>query len=313
MAISPHNIAATPASQSGQNVDSIPMPAAAMAMVCTTYLMFSVLDTIGKYLVLNGFSPAMVVWVRFLVHGLILFIVLRAWSHREVWRINNRPLHFLRSTLLPLTTMFNFAALQYLPLDQTVTIFLATPMVVTALGGPLLGEWAGPRRWAAVLVGFVGVVIVARPGTTMFDWPILLSMGATLTYSIYTLLTRKLAHSETQSSLNFYPTLFGSTLLLPFAVMEWHLPQVPLEGFLLIMAGVVGLTGHLLLIKASRLTSASKIAPFIYTQIVWMVALGWLVFGDVPDFYTILGAFIICSSGFYLMNRERQLRKAARK
>lgn len=281
-------------------------------MVLGTYFLFSVLDTLGKYLVLNGFTPYMVVWVRFLVHGLILFAVLRAWNHAEVWRMNRPRLHMLRALLLPLTTLFNFAALQFLQLDQTVAIFLAVPMVVTALGGPILGEWAGPRRWAAVIFGFVGVLIVARPGTSMFELPILLSVGATLTYAVYSILTRKLANSETPQSLNFYPTVFGSVALLPLALLNWHLPQTSTEGLALLAAGCVGLTGHLLLIRASGLTSAAKIAPFIYTQIVWMVALGYFVFGDVPDGYTILGSLIICTSGLYLMYREHQLRKAAK-
>lgn len=292
-----------------QNLDDTATPAAAIAMVCTTYFMFSVLDATGKYLVGLGFAPAMVVWVRFLVHGVILFAVLKAWSNRHVWAMARPGLQVLRAILLPATTLFNFAALEYLQLDQTVAIFLATPLAITALAGPILGEWAGPRRWAAVLVGFVGVLIVVRPGSEVFTFPILLSVAAMMTYGLYSVLTRKLANSETQQSLNFYPTLFGSITMLPLALLDWRLPETGLEGGLILLTGLVGLTGHLLLIKASKLTAASKLAPFQYTQLLWMVTLGYVVFGDVPDGWTIVGAAVIVASGLYLLHRERTIRR----
>ncbi|MEM1364664.1 MAG: DMT family transporter [Pseudomonadota bacterium] len=294
------------------SLDDTATPIAAIAMVCTTYFMFSMLDAAGKYLVGLGFAPAMVVWVRFLVHLIILFAVLRAWSNRQVWTMERPGIQALRATLLPATTLFNFAALQYLQLDQTVAIFLATPLAITALAGPLLGEWAGPRRWAAVLVGFIGVLIVVRPGSDVFSFPILLSVGAMVTYGLYSVLTRKLANSETQESLNFYPTLFGSIIMLPLALLDWRLPETGSETILLLLTGIFGLTGHLLLIKASKLTAASKLAPFQYTQLLWMVTLGYFVFGDVPDFWTAIGAMVIVASGLYLLHRERAVRLASK-
>ena len=311
MATQTQNSAASAPASAGR-VDDMAMPVSAMLFVMGTYLCFSMLDAAGKYLASTGLHVTFIVWVRFLVHGLLLFLVFKAWSQRDVWRMARPGLHLMRAALLPTTTLFNFAALQYLQLDQTMTVFLATPMVVTALAGFILGEWAGPRRWAAIFVGFIGVVVVARPGTSMFSPPILLSIGATLTYSLYILLTRKLANSETPQSLNFFPTLVGTLMLLPFAFTHWELPQTSLSAVVLFSTGVFGLAGHLLLIRASKITSASKLAPFIYTQLLWMIALGWIVFGDVPDFWTLFGAIIICSSGFYLMQREHHLRKMQR-
>ncbi|MEO0498201.1 MAG: DMT family transporter, partial [Pseudomonadota bacterium] len=293
------------------HLDDTATPTAAIAMVCGTYALFSVLDAAGKYLVGLGFAPAMVVWVRFAVHGIILIAVLKAWSNPQVWAMARPGLQMFRSTLLPATTLLNFAALQFLQLDQTVAIFLATPLAITALAGPILGEWAGPRRWAAVLVGFVGVLIVVRPGSDVFTPPILLSVGAMLTYGLYSVMTRKLANSETQQSLNFYPTLFGSLLMLPLALLDWRLPTASLEISLFLLTGLVGLTGHLLLIMASKLTAASKLAPFQYTQLLWMVGLGYFVFGDVPDGWTALGASVIVASGLYLLHRERGVRRQA--
>ncbi|MEN0088180.1 MAG: DMT family transporter [Pseudomonadota bacterium] len=290
-------------------MDDTATPVAAIVMVCGTYFLFSLLDATGKYLVGLGFAPAMVVWVRFLVHGIILFAVLRAWSNRQVWLMARPKLNIARALLLPATTLFNFAALQYLQLDQTVAIFLATPLAITALAGPILGEWAGPRRWAAVLVGFIGVLIVVRPGTAVFTAPILLSVGAMLTFGLYSVLTRKLANTETQQSLNFYPTLVGSIIMLPLALLDWQLPETGSEGGLLVLTGIFGLTGHLLLIKASKLTAASKLAPFQYTQLLWMVALGYFIFNDVPDGWTIVGALVIVASGLYLLQRERLIRR----
>lgn len=295
------------------DVDAEAMPPAAMGLALGTFMMFAVMDTIAKYLVTAGFAAVFVVWCRFTSQGVILFFISRAWRNPDVWRMRNVLLQVLRGLALPLTTLFNFKALQTLQLAETVTVFLSAPMIVTALAGPLLGEWAGWRRWTAIGVGFLGVLLVVRPGTDMFTGAILYSVAATFVYALYSILTRKLAPSETQESLVFYSCFFGIVLIGPFAFAEARLPSVWTEGVLLSIIGGFGMAGHTLLIKASRLASASKVAPFVYSQLLWMTFLGFIVFGDVPDVWTIAGALVICSSGFYLMYRERVLRKERQK
>lgn len=287
------------------DVDREAMPPVAMVIALCTFMCFAVLDTGAKYLVTAGYAAIFVVWCRFLSHAVISVVAFQGWRRADMYRMNSAPLQILRGLLLPATTLFNFLALRELQLAQTISIFLSVPMLVTAMAGPLLGEWAGPRRWAAIMVGFVGVLIVVRPGTDVFSLSIVWSILATVTYSLYSILTRHLAMVESQSSLVFYSCIFAAILMAPPALIYGQMPGSVFDFALLASLGVLGMGGHVLLVKASRLASASKVAPFVYSQLLWMTALGYIVFGDVPDGWTMLGATIICLSGIYIMNRER--------
>ncbi|MCY0092628.1 DMT family transporter [Hoeflea ulvae] len=294
------------------DVDREAMPAVAMVMALCTFMSFAALDTTAKYLVTIGYATIFVVWCRFLSHAVIAFFAFQGWRRADMYRMTSAPLQVLRGLLLPATTLLNFMALRDLQLAQTVSIFLSVPMMVTAMAGPLLGEWAGIRRWAAIMVGFVGVLIVVRPGTDVFTPAIVWSIAATVTYSLYSILTRKLAMQESQSSLVFYSCIFAAVLLAPPALIYGQMPQSVFDFALLAGLGVLGMGGHALLVKASRLASASKVAPFVYSQLLWMTLLGFVVFGDVPDGWTMVGASIICLSGFYIMNRERTIARRER-
>ena len=296
--------------QARPNEVDIAMPPSAMVLASITFFMFALMDTSAKYLVSVGFAAIFVVWCRFTSQGVILVFVLKAWKNPKVWKMQRPLFQIARGISLPVTTLFNFKALQYLQLAETMAVFLAAPMVVAALAGPLLGEWAGPRRLAAIFVGFVGVVIIVRPGTDLFDPAILYSIAATLVYALYSILTKILSQTETEESLIFYSCFFGMFMLLPFVFLYGAMPQTPVQGFLMIFMGAAGMVGHACLVKASKLSAASKVIPFIYTQVIWMVGLGYLVFRDVPDVWTLVGTLIIVASGLYLMQRERQLARA---
>lgn len=285
----------------------------AMLLAILTFMCFAALDTGAKYLVTAGYAAIFVVWCRFISHTVISFIAFQGWRRADMYRVTNMPLQVLRGLLLPATTLFNFMALRELQLAQTISIFLSVPMLVTAMAGPLLGEWAGPRRWAAIMVGFIGVLIVVRPGTDVFSLAIIWSILAATTYSLYSIVTRKLAMQESQPSLVFYSSIFATVLLAPSALIYGQVPGSTFDWLLLASLGAFGLGGHALLVKASRLASASKLAPFVYSQLLWMTGLGFIVFGDVPDGWTMVGASIICISGIYIMNRERQIARNERK
>lgn len=290
------------------DVDNETMPPLALALALGMFILFAMLDTTAKYLITGGLAASFVVWCRFASQAFLQVLISRAWSDPDAWRMNSIPLQLLRGVALPATTLLNFKALETLQLAQTVSVFLSAPMLITALAGPLLGEWAGWRRWTAIMVAFVGVLIVVRPGTAMFDPAIIYSIAATVVYALYGLLTRKLAGSETEASLVLYPSLVGIALLAPFAWTTASVPETVFETLLLAFFGVFGMIGHTMFIKASRLASAPKLAPFVYSQLLWMTLLGYLVFGDLPDWWTVLGAAVICASGLYLMYRERVLR-----
>ena len=286
------------------------MPPFAVLLAISAFLLFSVLDANAKWLVGLGYTVFFVVWVRFALQAVVLFVVYRGWKNRRLWQMKQPLYQVLRGLSLPSMTMFNFLALRHLQLDETVSVLLAAPIFVAALAGPFLGEWAGPRRWAAIIVGFIGVLIVVRPGTDAFTLPVVFIMLSMLSNVAYFLLTRKLAGKETPESLIFYSCFFAVFIFAPLGLPNARLPEVPLEYLAFAAVGFSGMIGHMLLIRTSRLVETAKIAPFIYSQVIWMVAIGYLFFDDVPDVWTIVGMLVICGAGLYLMYRERQIKKA---
>ncbi|MEL6921321.1 MAG: DMT family transporter, partial [Pseudomonadota bacterium] len=274
-----------------------PMPPLAIVVALTAFLFFSVLDSSAKWLVTGGQAVIFVVWVRFTIQALVLLVAYRGWSNRRLWSMQRPLMQVTRGLLLPVMTLLNFLALQYLQLSETIAVLLASPILVAALAGPLLGEWAGPRRWAAIIVGFFGVLIVVRPGTEVFDWPVIYILICMVAYSLYFIFTRKLAAVETPESLIFYSCLFGAVLFAPFAVPEAAMPARASDWIAFVLAGFAGMIGHMLVIRASTLADASKTTPFIYSQIIWMTGLGYLLFGDLPDVWTVVGMVVIATSG----------------
>ncbi|MEP6567244.1 MAG: DMT family transporter, partial [Mesorhizobium sp.] len=173
----------------------------------SVYVCFTFLDTSSKYLVLAGVSALIVAWARFIVHVLIVGVFLRGWRDPSRFRANNLPAHILRGLLLFGSTIFNVLALRTLQLAETTSIFFFAPMVITALAGPLLGEWAGWRRWLAILTGFVGVLIITRPGVGVFGIGHLFALCSMLSNCFYVIMTRRMSASETSESLILFSAL----------------------------------------------------------------------------------------------------------
>jgi len=215
-----------------------------------------------------------------------------------------------RSALLLGSTALNFFALRYLQLDEALAILFSTPFLVALLCGPLLGEWVGWRRWTAISVGFFGVLLVARPGLGGLHPAALLSLGSAVCYALYVISTRVLSHSDSSETTLFYSNLVGAVAMLPIIPFVWTPPNSAFVVALMVLIGALGSGGHYLLICGHRLAPASTLAPFIYTQMVWTTTLGFLVFGDVPHRWTVIGGLIVVSSGLYLLNRERKVGKA---
>jgi drug/metabolite transporter (DMT)-like permease len=211
-----------------------------------------------------------------------------------------------RSALMVVTTGFNFIALRYLQLDQTVTIFFLTPLLVAALAGPLLDEWVGWHRMLAIIAGFFGVLLVMHPGIGTVHWAMLLALIATFGYALYNLATRYLAAFDPAAVTQTYTPLAGVLVVAPFAIAAWHTPDTAAQWLLLASLGFWGGLGHWLLILAHRSAPAAVLAPFIYLGLIWMSTLGFLIFGDVPTWWTLSGAAIVIVSGLYLLARERK-------
>jgi drug/metabolite transporter (DMT)-like permease len=209
----------------------------------------------------------------------------------------------VRIALSTLEVAMFFWAVSWLPLADTVTFYLAGPIYVTALSVVLLGERVGLRRWTAVLVGFAGVVLALRPSAASFTLPALIALGGSFFFSVMMVTTRMLR--ETSDTVLIAGQI-GATLLFgavaaPFA---WVTPS--LRDFLLLsLFGVLSIVALACVNRALKLAPASVVVPYQYTMIVWAVALGYLVFGDVPDVFTLAGAAIIIAAGLYIFWREQ--------
>jgi drug/metabolite transporter (DMT)-like permease len=277
-----------------------------IALMCGAVATFSCLDTTGKYL-LGYMHPLEVVWARYFGAFLLALIFLNPVS-RPGMMVTNRPLLQVgRSALLLLSTALNFFALRSLQLDEVLSILFSTPFIVAVLCGPLLGEWVGWRRWIAIGVGFFGVLVVARPGFGGLHPAALLSFGSAICYALYVISTRLLARTDSSETTLFYSNLVGALAMLPVVPFVWTTPSSIFIVALMVVIGAFGSFGHYLLILGHRLAPASALAPFIYTQLVWTTTLGFLVFGDIPHRWTIVGGLIVVSSGLYLLNRERKV------
>jgi drug/metabolite transporter (DMT)-like permease len=279
-----------------------------IALMCGAVACFAMLDTTAKYLNLY-MSTLQVVWARYTGAFLFPFIVSNPWTRPGLARTTRPVLQLVRSVLLLGSTMCNFAALRYLQLDEAIALVFSTPFFVAELSGPMLGEWVRWRRWAAIAVGFVGVLVVVRPGPGTFQPAALLSLSAALFYALYSITTRILARTDSNGTNLFYSNIVGAVALLPVVPFVWTTPSDPLVIALMVVTGAMGSFGHYLLIAAHRLAPAAVLSPFIYTEIVLVIMLGFLVFGDLPNRFTLAGAAIVVVSGLYLLHRERLVRR----
>jgi len=275
-----------------------------IALMCGALFLFAGNDATGKYL--NGYMDSLqVVWARYMSAFTIAIILINPVKSPGLVRTGRPWLQLGRSTLLLVSTTLNFIALRYLQLDQTMTIMFCTPFLVALLSCPLLGEWIGWRRWTAIIVGFCGVLLVARPGAGGIHPAALMIFGSAFCYALYSIATRVLARTDSDQTTNFYSNLVGAaaaTVAVPFV---WTPQSNPKVIALMCAMGLFSGFGHYMLIRAHRLAPAAVLAPFIYSEIVWMITLGFLVFGDVPNHWTLAGVVVVILSGLYLLYRER--------
>jgi drug/metabolite transporter (DMT)-like permease len=274
-----------------------------LATVC-----FAALDSSAKYLVEVKTVPvAEVAWLRFVGHVVFSALALWPFAFRPSLRTKKPLLQIVRSLVMVGSTAFNFVALKYLQLDQTVTIFFLTPLLVAALAGPLLKEWVGWHRMLAILIGFGGVLIVMHPGFGELRHAMFFALAATLSYAVYNIATRYLATFDPPEVTQTWSPLAGVVVMLPLALGVWQWPVEPFTWLLLGSLGFWGGLGHWLLILAHRYAPAPVVAPFIYLGLISMSVLGYLIFGDVPTLWTLSGGAIVILSGLYLLARERRV------
>ena len=275
-----------------------------IGLVSIAYLMFSLLDGSAKWLV--GSMPViMVVWLRFAIHAVVAGAV--RFPVRGLSLVTTRHLrwHLLRALMFMAMTGVNFWALQYLQLTVTSSIFFTVPLIIAVLAAPLLGEKLDAGRWMAIAAGFIGVLVIVRPGSTDFHPAMLASLVNAMLYALFMLMTRRLAAYDSPETIQYLPAVGAAIGLAPFAIAAWEMPDTALEWALACLMGVLGGLGHYLLALAHRYAPSTVIAPFLYQQVFYMALFGYLVFGDVPGTAVWIGAFIVIASGLYLFWRER--------
>ncbi len=268
-------------------------------------MLFPFMNTMVKIL-REDFDPAMIIWARYVSHFLLmvlLFMPKHGWS---LFRSAHPRIQTGRSLLLLGATVCYFTALGHVPLATAAVIGFTSPFIVTALSIPILGEQVGWRRWAAVFVGFIGAVIVIRPGSGAIHPMAMLVLVTAICYGLYQIYTRKISASDKAATTITWTALIGaitSSVAVPFF---WQTPQTLQQILLLSAAGMVGGLGHYFVVKAFQYAQASLLAPVAYGQIVGATLLGFIVFGDFPDAWTWLGTSIIVGCGLYIGYRERR-------
>jgi drug/metabolite transporter (DMT)-like permease len=278
-----------------------------IAMMIGAYFFFSLIDTSVKWLLISGIGALQLAFMRYLGHFVIsLGAIARGGLDVERFKTEKPLLVLARAYLLWSSTVFNFISLNYLPLTVTGAIMFSAPIFVCLLGWPLLGERAGPWRLFAILLGFFGVLIVMRPFGAEFHWAMLLSVHNAIALSLYSILTRKLSGVVAAETMQFYMGAFGTILLLPVVLWSWTNPTTALDWALMIGIGIWGWAGHELLTRAHGFAPANTLMPYTYSFLIFLTGWSYLIWGDLPDFWTVLGSVIIIGSGLLIWLRERR-------
>lgn len=272
--------------------------ARAIALMLCAVTCFAVLESTAKYL--TRFYPVpQVVWARYTVHMLAMLVLLGPRMRLDLVRTTNPWSQLLRATLLLGSTLCNFGAISRLPLAEVKAISFISPLLVTIFAVWLLREKVSWDRWLAVLCGFAGTLFIVRPGTAMINPVAGLALGSALCYSLYQIMTRRLSDNENPLVTLFYTSLVGFVAMSLFAPLISR-PVAPMHFALFVVVGAMGALGHYLLIRAMELERASVLSPFGYTQLIWAMLLGFLLFGDLPDAHAIIGMIVIVGSGLYV-------------
>ena len=272
-----------------------------LLLVGATFL-FSVGDVFAK--ILGERVPVFEIgWLRYVVFVAVM-LVLNGRGGRRVFRVRSVTNQLVRGALLVASMMFFVFALRHMALADAASVGFVAPLFITALSVPLLGEVVGVRRWIAILVGLVGVLVVIRPGTGAFQPAALLVLMSSASWAYASVLTRRMAASEDTRATLLWSAVSGLVLLSLVAPFVWVWPSWTDLG-LNLMLGIVASAGQWLMVQAYRYAGASVLAPFTYVQLIWSVSMGYLVFGTLPDEMTGVGAAIIVASGMYTVHRER--------
>ena len=286
-------------------------PLLSILMLIVTGIVLAGMDVTAKYLALE-IPILMVLWGRYFFHTAINFTVYAAKGRSLYFLRAKRPgLQLLRAAALFGATSFMYVAITLMPLGDAAAIQFMAPVLVTVISGLFMGEHVGPRRMAAVVVAFIGVLFVARPGSGVLGWAALLPLVTAFLLAGYMVLTRYIRGKDDPDVTTFYSTAAGALVLTLLVPLHWQALSLNQWGLMVTM-GAAGAMGHLLLVKAFHTAEASMLAPFTYSQVMGAIFWGFVVFGDVPSVWAACGAALIIGSGIYVWYRETYLPRRVR-
>jgi len=274
-----------------------------IAFIVSSVSFFALTDAMVKALG-PDWHPMQIIFVR-----TVFAMVLIAWLVRRdggvaTLRVRSRPLHLLRGVVSVFTMIAFTYAFQTLPLAEVQAIGFGAPLLIVLLAVPMLGETIGWRRITAVVVGFLGVLVIVEPGSVTDDPRVLAPLLGTCTYAFGIVLARKLSRTDSNAAILMTVNaiaLVASAAAMPFV---WHLPTSMGEVWMVVAFGIIGTFGQVFQLQAYRMAPAAVISPFQYATILWGLALGWFIWGEWPSWTDLLGAGIVVASGLYVLWRE---------
>ena len=269
----------------------------------SAWLILPIMDAIAKYLSYS-LPILQITWFRFFFSAVITGIFIYLFSRKSFVRSKNIKSQVLRGILLLTSSLLFFYAISVISLAKALTLAFICPLIVTALSPYFLKERVGRRRWTAVIVGFIGVLLVIRPGIVEFNWASLASLGTGLCYAIYLIVTRSLKDTDNGLLTLLFTSIVGTVVLSVYLPFVWVNPSLN-QLLLAVNMGFIAALAHGLIIISYNFSDASKLAPLGYFEIIPNIIIGYIWFSDFPDKYTILGLLVIILSGIYVFRRER--------
>jgi drug/metabolite transporter (DMT)-like permease len=278
-------------------------PFKGIALILASTIFLGLSDVTAKYL--SSSLPSIeITWIRFLVFALIMTPAMIPGSPLYAMKTDRRTLHFMRGATVLGSSLFFITGLSFLPIAEASATGFVAPLFVTALSIVFLNEVVGLRRWIATGVGLFGVLVILRPGTSAFHVAAFFPLVSALCWACTLIMTRMLSGTERAITTMTYSSIAGVLILSALVPFVWVTPTWQAVAFG-VFIGIASTAGQWIVVLAFRYADASVLAPFSYTQLLWVSLLGFFVFGEIPDRWTIVGAGFIVASGLYTAHRER--------
>ena len=268
------------------------------------WIMLPIMDGFAKYL--SADLPVLqITWARYFFTVAITFPIMFFFYRNQLKWSDKPKLQFIRGLILLTANICFFYSISVISLAKALTLAFVAPLIVTAFSPIFLDEKVGIRRWSAVIIGFIGSLVVIRPGFVEINLASLAALGTGIMYGFYLIITRKLSTSDNPLLTLLLTGVVGAVIISCVMPFVWVKPTLN-QWSMMAAIGVFACIGHLFLILSLKYADASKLAPFSYFEIVTNVVLGYHFFGDFPDYWTWFGLFIIICSGIYISFRERK-------